>query len=83
MRQLYESDRKLCAFSFVKYSKLSLQDIDNATKAMMTGRVAIDVTVKADLIAADLRINSFPDQNDAVVIYIGAIKLILWNKTSF
>ena len=69
MRQLYESDRKLRAFSLVKYSKLSLQDIDNATKAMMTDCVAIDVTVKADSIAADLRINSFPDQNDAAVIF--------------
>ena len=67
MRQLYESDRKLRAFSLVKYSKLLLQDIDKATKAMMTDRVAIDVTVKADSIAAYLRINSFLDQNDAAV----------------
>ena len=55
----------------MKYFKLSLQDIDNATKAMMTDRVAIDVKVKADSIAADLRINNFPHQNnDAVIFYV-------------
>ena len=53
----------------MKYSKLSLQDIDNATNAMMIDRISIDVTVKTDSIAADLHINSFLDQNDAAVIF--------------
>ena len=69
MRQLYESDRKLRALSLVKYSKISLKELDNATKAKVVDQTAQDTLTKADTIAADLRLNIFPDENDAAIIY--------------
>ena len=69
MRQMYESDRKLRAFSLLKYSKISLKEIDNAAKATAPNQVASDVILRADSIAADLHLNRCPDENDAAVIF--------------
>ena len=69
MRQLYESDRKLRALSLIKYSKVSLKDIDNAAKASITDATAANVIAQADSIAAELHLNVSPDANDASVIF--------------
>lgn len=53
----------------MKYSKLSLKDIDNASKEALTDQAIPDYIPQADSIAADLQLNIFPDQNDAAIIF--------------
>ena len=67
MRQLLESDRKLRALSLVKYSRISVKEIDQAAKAQDS--TAPEVTAKAELLYGDLQLNSVPTENDLAVIY--------------
>jgi len=69
MQQLYESDRKLRALSLVKYSKVSLKNIDSASKPVVEDQAAQRVIIHADSIAAELNLNILPDENDASVIF--------------
>ena len=69
MRQLYESDRKFRALLLVKYSNVSLRIIDEAAKARKTDQTVREAIAKADPIAAELRLNIFPLENDVAVIF--------------
>ena len=54
----------------VKYSKLSVKDIDKAIKENVeTDHVCQEAIVNVDSIAADLHLDIFPDENNAFVIF--------------
>jgi len=67
MRQLLESDRKLRTLSLVKYSKISVKDIEQAAQANHTADH--EVTSKAQLLYGDLQFNILPTENDVGIIY--------------
>ena len=72
MRQLYESDRKLRALSRVKYSKISQKTLKLPLK-QVTDQAAQDIIIQGDAIAADLRLNILPGDNDATVIFFVSV----------
>jgi len=67
MRQLLESDRKLKTLSLVKYSRISVTDIEQAVKDNCTPNA--DSASKAELIYGDMQFNILPTENDVGVIY--------------
>ena len=67
MRQLLESDRKLRALSLVKYSHISVKDIEEAVQAKHSPDY--ETTSEAEVLYGDLQFNILPNKNDLGVIY--------------
>ena len=67
MRQLLESDRKLRALSLIKYSKISVNQINEAAKT--ANNATQEVMSKAESLYGDLSLNIFPTKDDATVIF--------------
>ena len=68
MRQLFENDRKLRAISLLKYSAISINDVEAAVKEKSKELVK-NILHKAELLHADLMLNIFPNENDCAIIY--------------
>ena len=67
MRQLLESDRKLKTLLLVKYSNISVSEIE---KAVQQNRAANqDSVLQAEMLYGYMRFNHLPDENDIGVIY--------------
>ena len=67
MRQLFESDRKLRTLSLLKYSRISVNQIEETVKS---GEKTDDaVVVKAESLYGDLMFNIKPTDNDFGIIY--------------
>ena len=67
MRQLLESNRKLRALSLIKYSKISVNQINEAAKT--ANNATQEVMSKAESLYGDLSLNIFPTKDDATVIF--------------
>ena len=67
MSQLLESDCKLRALSLIKYSKISVNQINEAAKIANTSTQ--EVMSKTESLYGDLSLNNFPTRNDAVEIF--------------
>ena len=67
MSQLLESDCKLRALSLIKYSKISVNQINEAAKIANTATQ--EVMSKTESLYGDLSLNNFPTRNDAVEIF--------------
>ena len=67
MRQLHESEKKLCTISLLKYSSISLAEIKKAVKANSFCTEAI--LLQAESIQAELLFNVIPTENDAAIIF--------------
>lgn len=67
MRQLYESDRKLRAISLLKYSNISITDVEHEVKDKKTSNK--EIITKAESIQAELLFNILPTDNDTAIIY--------------
>ena len=67
MRQLLESDRKLRALSLTKYSKISVNQINEVGKTANT--VNQEVMSKAESLYEDQSLNIFSIKGDAAVIF--------------
>src|SRR6218665_2075370 len=74
MRQVLESDRKIRTVSLLKYSKVSLSDIDTAIQCVASAPQS-DANLLAEAIADSLTLNYEPTSSDAnIILYIsGAI----------
>ena len=71
MRQLYESDRKLRTFSLLKYSQISLKEIEDAAKAREERTAIQEVIFRAKSLYADMSFNIMPTENDvSVTLYV-------------
>jgi hypothetical protein len=68
MRQVLESDRKIRTVSLLKYSKVSLSDIDAANECESSASQS-DSNLLADAIASALRLNYEPTWSDANIIF--------------
>ena len=69
MRQLYESDRKLRTLSLLKYSQISLKEIEEAAKAREERTAILEVIFRAESLYADLSFNIMPTVNDVSVTF--------------
>ena len=69
MRQLYESDRKLRTLSLLKYSQISLKEIEDAAKAREERTAIQEVIFRAESLYADMSFNIMPTKNDVSVIF--------------
>jgi hypothetical protein len=69
MRQVLESDRKIRALSLLKYSKLSLSDIEEAVQADCSSTSDSDGDSVADSIANSLKLDFEPTVSDANIIF--------------
>ena len=69
MRQLYESDRKLRTLSLLKYSQISLREIEDAAKAREERTAIQEVIFRAESLYADMSFNIMPTENDVSVIF--------------
>ena len=67
MRQLYESDRKLRTLSLLKYSQISLKEIEDAVKAREETTAIQEVIFRAESLYADMSFNIMPIENDVSV----------------
>ena len=67
MRQLLESDRKLRTLSSVKYSKISIKQIEEAAKTRPAA--AHDVILKAESLYRNLCLSILPSEIDVVVMF--------------
>ena len=67
MRQLLERNRNLWALSLIKYSKISINQINEAAKNANTATQ--EVMSKAVSLYGDLSLNIFPTKDDAAVIF--------------
>ena len=64
--QLLENNRKLRTLSLVKYSHISVKDIEQAVQLRNTDDESIS---KAEILFSDLQFNILPTENDLGVIY--------------
>ena len=69
MRQLYESDRKLRTLSLLKYSQISLKEIEDAAKAREERTAIQEIIFRAESLYADMSFNIMPTENDVSVIF--------------
>ena len=69
MRQLLESDRKLRTLSLLKYSRISVKEIDQAAKEAHNPEHKEGVTAKFESLYNDMQFNIAPTENDSAVIY--------------
>ena len=69
MRQLYESDRKLRTLSLLKYSQISLKEIEDAAKAREERTAILEVIFRAESLYADMPFNIMPTENDVSVTF--------------
>ena len=67
MRQLQESDRKIRSISLLKYSQISIAEIDIIVKTKCTSNNKLMATAEA--LQAELLFNILPTENDAAVIF--------------
>ena len=67
MRQLLESDKKLRTISLLKYSGISIAEIEQAVKDKSVSISAI--LTKAESLHAELLFNIIPTENDFAIIY--------------
>ena len=67
MRQLLESDRKLRTLSLLKYSRISVKEIDQAAKE--AHKPEHKKGAKSESLYNDLQFNIAPTENDSAVIY--------------
>ena len=67
MRQLLKSDRKLRTLSLVKYSHISVRDIERAARASHTAEH--DLIAIAETLDGELQFNILPTENDIAIIY--------------
>jgi hypothetical protein len=68
-RQVLESDRKIRALSLLKFSRISLSEIDDQLASDMQDHVTSNDT-DADLIADSLTFNQHPSASDAGIIFL-------------
>src|SRR6218665_1563814 len=68
MRQVLESDRKIRTVSLLKYSKVTLCDIDTAIQCEASGTQS-DANLLAEAIADSLTLNYEPTSSDANIIF--------------
>ena len=69
MRQLLESDRKLRTLSLLKYSRISVKEIDQAAKEAHNPELKEGVTAKSESLYNNLQFKIAPTENDLAVIY--------------
>ena len=69
MRQLYESDRKLRTLSLLKYSQISLKEIEDAAKAKEERTAIQEVIFRAESLYADMSFNIMSTENDVSVTF--------------
>ena len=70
VRQVVDSDRKIRAVSLLKFSNISLSDLDTATADNATAAAAAsDIDATADVIADVLTLNVEPSASDENIIY--------------
>ena len=69
MRQLYESDRKLRTLSLLKYSQISLKEIEDAAKAREERTAIQEVIFRAESLYADMSFNIMPTENNVSVTF--------------
>ena len=70
MRQVLESDRKIRALSLLKFSKVSLSDIEDAAHANSAAVTsASDADNTADVIADSLKLDAEPSESDENIIF--------------
>ena len=69
MRQLYESDRELRTLSLLKYSQISLKEIEAAAKAREERTAIQEVIFRAESLYADMSFNTMPTENDISVSF--------------
>ena len=84
MRQVMESDRKIRALSLLKFSKISLAEIENAVHAdAVYEKTQNDADAAADCIAGALQMDVEPTVSDQSVIYYvsGAIGRSIVSRT--
>ena len=67
MRQLQESDRKIRSISLLKYSQISIAEIDIIVKIKCTSNNKLMAT--AEDLQAELLFNILPTENDAAVMF--------------
>ena len=67
MRQLYESDRKLRTLSLLKYSQISLKEIEDAAKTREETIAIQEVIFRAESLFGDISFNIMPTENDVSV----------------
>jgi len=69
MRQVVESDRKIRALSLLKFSKLTLTDIDEAVQADSSSTADNEGDTVADMITESLKLDLQPTVSDSNIIY--------------
>ena len=69
MRQLYESDRKLRTLSLLRYSQISLKEIENAAKPREERAAIQEIIFRAKSLYADMSFNIMPTENDVSVTF--------------
>ena len=69
MRQLYESDRKLRTLSLLKYSQISLKEIEDASKTGEERTAIQEVIFRAESVYAGMSFNIMPTENDVSVTF--------------
>ena len=67
MRQLYENDRKLRTILLLKYSKISIAEIDKTAKTKCN--LEQEVSVKEESLQAEPFFNILPTKSDAAIIF--------------
>ena len=67
MRQFQESDRKIRSISLLKYSQISIAEIDMIVKTKFTSNNKLMAI--AEVLQAELLFNILPTENDAAVIF--------------
>ena len=67
MRQLCERDRQLRTPSLLKYSQISLKEIEDAAKAKEERTAIQEVIFRAESLFADMSFNIIPTENDVSV----------------
>lgn len=68
-RQVMESDRKIRAVSLLKFSGVSLSEIEDAVNPDAVGRGDLEADTVADNIAASLKLDMAPTDSDSSIIY--------------
>ena len=69
MRQVLESVKKIRALSLLKFSKISLSQIDDAIQADCTTTMQTNADSAADLITSSLNYNMEPSDSDRHIIF--------------
>ena len=63
-----ESDRKLRTLSLLKYSCISVTEIDETVKSGESSKSYVEIIAKAESLYGDLQLNIIPTDDDLIVI---------------